>query len=297
MPPQLNIALVTCRKLGGLTADDSIAADYLVQLGFSTSVIAWDAPAIGWETFDAVIVRSTWDYHRRHHEFLAWLAEMERRKVRLWNSAQVIRNNIDKVYLRKLSEQGVAVTPTVWVGRGEMVDLRTVLYESQWDQAVIKPAISATAWSTWVTSVARAAEDQSNLDLILEQTGVLIQPFVTEVQTRGEWSFVFFGNQYSHAVLKRAKAGDFRVQKDFGGYLSDEIPSLALVATAQSVIQKMDSPLLYARVDGVEVANEFVLMELELIEPELFFRAHPGAAQRFADAIAKLVGIPKSAGN
>jgi glutathione synthase/RimK-type ligase-like ATP-grasp enzyme len=294
MAPQLNIAFVTCRKLGGLTTDDAIAADYLDRLGFSVSVIAWDAPAIEWETFDAVIVRSTWDYHRRHREFVAWLAEMERRKVCLWNSAQAIRNNIDKVYLRKMSEQGVAVTPTVWVGRGETVDLRTVLCESQWDQAVIKPAISATAWSTWVTSVARAAEDQSKLDSILEQTGALIQPFVTEVQTRGEWSFVFFGKQYSHAVLKRAQVGDFRVQKDFGGYLSDEIPSPALVATAQSVIQKTDCPLLYARVDGVEVANAFVLMELELIEPELFFRAYDGAARRFADAIAKLAGAPVS---
>src|ERR1039457_1585958 len=294
MAPQLNIAFVTRRKLGGLTTDDAIAADHLVRLGFSLHVIEWDAHAIGWETFDAVIVRSTWDYHRRHREFLAWLAEMERRKVRLWNSAQVIRNNIDKVYLRRLSEQGVAVTPTVWVGRGESVDLPTVLSESQWDQAVIKPAISATAWSTWVTSVARAAEDQTKLDLILEQTGALIQPFVIEVQTRGEWPFVFFGKQYSHAVLKRAQAGDFRVQKDFGGYLSDEIPSPALVATAQSVIQKMDSTLLYARVDGVEVANQFVLMELELIEPELFFRACDGAAQRFADAIAKLAGTQVS---
>lgn len=292
MPPQLNIAMVTCRELGSLTTDDSIAADHLIQLGFSISVIAWDASAIGWETFDAVIVRSAWDYHRRHREFLAWLAEMERRKVRLWNSASVIRNNIDKIYLRKLSEQGVAVTPTVWVGRGEVVDLQTVLFDSQWDQAVIKPAISATAWSTWITSRARAAEDQSKLDSILEQRGALVQPFVTEVQTRGEWSFVFFGNQYSHAVLKRANVGDFRVQKDFGGYLSDEIPPPALVATAKNVIQKIDSPLLYARVDGVEVANEFVLMELELIEPELFFRAHDGAARKFADAIVKLAGLP-----
>ncbi len=294
MTPQLNIAMVTCRKLGGLTTDDAIAADYLIQLGFSISVIAWDAPAIRWEAFDAVIVRSTWDYHRRHHEFLAWLTEMERRKVRLWNSAPAIRNNIDKIYLRKLSEQGVAVTPTTWVGRGEIVDLPTVLSELRWDQAVIKPAISATAWSTWVTSPARAAEDQSKLDLILEQTGAMIQPFVNEVQTRGEWSFVFLGNQYSHAVLKRAKAGDFRVQKDFGGTLSDEIPSPALVTTAASVIQTMGIPLLYARVDGVEVANEFVLMELELIEPELFFRVNRGAAQRFADALVRLVG---TAGN
>ncbi len=120
----------------------------------------------------------------------------------------------------------------------------------------------------------------------------MIQPFVTEVQTRGEWSFVFFAKQYSHAVLKRAKAGDFRVQKDFGGYLGDESPSPALIAAAERVIQKMNTPLLYARVDGVEVADNFLLMELELIEPELYFRPCAPAAQRFADAIARLIKVP-----
>ncbi len=173
MPRPLKIAFVTCSEVGGLTADDSIAAEHLRQTGHSLSVIAWDEPAIAWEAFDAVIVRSTWDYHRRHQEFLRWLGEMERRRVRLWNPAHVIRDNIDKVYLRRLSEQGVDVTPTVWVACGERIDLQTVLSDKRWDQAVIKPSISATAWSTWVTSPARAAEDQSKLDTLLKQTGAL----------------------------------------------------------------------------------------------------------------------------
>jgi glutathione synthase/RimK-type ligase-like ATP-grasp enzyme len=291
MTSQFKIAFVTSRDLAGLTPDDSIAADYLAQSGFSVSIIAWDTPSIRWEAFDAVVVRSTWDYHRRHIEFLAWLAKLERRKVRLWNPIPVIRENIDKIYLRKLSKQGVLIAPTVWVARGESVHLLTLLSESKWDRVVIKPSISATARNTWVTSLANAAEDQSNLDSILKHTGALIQPLVAEIQTRGEWSFVFFDKQFSHAVLKRTKAGEFRVQNEFGGYISMETPPPALLSAARKVIQRVDSRLLYARVDGVEVANQFVLMELELIEPELFFRADGGAAHKFADAIVTLAGL------
>ncbi|MGH9899959.1 MAG: ATP-grasp domain-containing protein [Pyrinomonadaceae bacterium] len=285
----MNVAIVTCRELLGLTPDDFIAVNRLNQLGISTSVIAWDAAAISWEMFDRVIVRSTWDYHLRHQEFSAWLTAMERRQVRLWNPARVMRENMDKIYLRRLSEQGVLVTPTIWVGRGESIDLEATLSAWQWDQAVIKPAISATASGTRITTPAQAAKDQTHLNLMLEGTGAMIQPFICEVQTFGEWSFIFFGRQYSHAVLKRAKAADFRVQQEFGGYLGDETPSLSLIAAARRVIEKVDSPLLYARVDGVEAGNEFMLMELELIEPELFFRADAHAPQRFAEAIINAV--------
>ncbi len=290
----MKIAFVTCNKLAGVTPDDSIGLDALVCAGFPVSAFAWDAPGIMWEAFDAVILRSTWDYHLRPQEFAAWLAEMEVRKVRLWNPAAMVRANMDKRYLHALSQQGIPVIPTIWLELAERMDLAELLSARGWEQAVVKPTISGSATGTWVASLgcsrSEAEVAQRTLDAQLERTGVMIQPFVKEVQTRGEWSLIFFDRQYSHAVLKRAKVGDFRVQSEFGGYFEDETPRAAVIAAAERVLAQVSGPMLYARVDGVEVNGEFRLMELELIEPDLFFRAHSQAPRRFADALVKLSG-------
>ena len=149
----------------------------------------------------------------------------------------------------------------------------------------VQPAVSMSAYGTWVTTPARAASDHARLSELLSRSSVMIQRFLPEVQRRGEWSFVFFMKEYSQAVLKMPKPGDFRVQRDFGGSLAKSAPPRRLIEQAQEIIRCVEDPLLYARVDAVEVGDELVLMELELIDPVLFLGSGPGAARRFADTI------------
>jgi glutathione synthase/RimK-type ligase-like ATP-grasp enzyme len=284
----IKVAFVTYAELPLLYEDDRLAADLLRGRGVEVEPVLWDAAEVTWEEFDAVILRSCWEYHLRTEEFLDWIALMEQRAVRLWNPPDVVRNNADKHYLRRLAAEGVRVAPTVWLERGDDFDLAGILAQQGWSQAVIKPIISMSAYGTWITTPSRAAADEPKVRELLSRSGVMVQRFVPEVRTSGEWSFVFFMKEYSHAVLKMPKPGDFRVQRDFGGHLAVSDPPRGLIERAREIIRGMKGPLLYARVDGVEVNGELILMELELIDPVLFLGHSPGAACRFADAVERL---------
>jgi hypothetical protein len=278
-------AFVTYHELPDLTADDRLVLDHLHDRGVETQAVLWDADDVRWEEFDTIIMRSCWEYHLRPQAFSAWIEMAAQKGLPLWNPPRVIHWNMDKVHLKSLAEAGVNVSPAVWLEQGSAVDLEAVLTEHHWTQAVIKPTISMTAFQTWITTPAQAGPDQAAVEEILKRSGVMVQEFVEEVRTRGEWSFIFFWKTYSHAVLKRAKQGDFRVQNDFGGYLEKAAPSPSLVEQAQEIVDSVDEPLLYARVDGIDVDGTLVLMELELIDPVLFLSEAPHAPQRFAEAI------------
>lgn len=283
-----SVAFVTYAELPQLYDDDRLAAELLRSRGVEVEAVLWDSAAVAWEEFDAVVLRSCWEYHLRTAEFLDWIALMEQRDVPLWNPPAVVRENADKHYLRRLAAGGVAVAPTVWLEQGVDFDLAAIMREQGWSQAVIKPVISMSAYRTWVTTPSRAVSDEAEVRQMLVKSGVMLQRFVPEVQTRGEWSFVFFMKEYSHAVLKMPKPGDFRVQQDFGGRLADSEPRQWLIERAQEIVRSVEEPLLYARVDAVEVEGELILMELELIDPVLFLGRAPGAASRFCDAIERL---------
>jgi glutathione synthase/RimK-type ligase-like ATP-grasp enzyme len=245
-----------------------------------------------WEEYDAVVLRSCWEYHLRTEEFLDWINLMERRDVPLWNPPGVVRDNTDKRYLRRLASEGTPIVPTVWLEQGEDFDLPGILKSRGWERAVVKPVISMSAYRTWVTDPVRAAADTALVREMLSSSAVMIQRFLPEVQTRGEWSFIFFMKEYSHAVLKTPKPGDFRVQTDFGGRVTVHEPRQQLIDQAERIVRRVEAPLLYARVDAVEVGGELMLMELELIDPVLFFGRSPGAALRFADAVEGLIQGP-----
>lgn len=279
------VAFVTYSDLPRLTEDDRLAIEPLRAEGAETEAVLWDADDVRWEEFDCVVMRSCWEYHLRVEEFSAWIDRMERMGVALWNPAPVIRSNMDKRYLEGLAKKGVAIAPSVWLEKGATINLEAVLNEHGWEQAVVKPTISMTAFKTWITSPARAGADEAAVREILKSSGVMIQRFVREVRTSGEWSFMFFWKKYSHSVLKRAKPGDFRVQNDFGGYLEDRSPPASLIEQAQRIVDLVEEPLLFARVDGIEVDGTLLLMELELIDPVLFLGADRHAARKFAGAI------------
>jgi glutathione synthase/RimK-type ligase-like ATP-grasp enzyme len=283
------IALVTYSEEPQLTADDRLVLEHLKNGGAATEIVNWDSAETDWLKFDAVVLRSCWEYHLRTREFLSWLDRMEQLGVRLQNSAETVRRNIDKFYLRELSAKGALVPPSVWIRKNEPFDLAKILDANGWSRAVVKPAISMSAYQTWITAPERATADQQEIERILETSGVVVQNFIGEVETRGEWSFVFLGGEYSHAVLKRPRKGDFRVQRDLGGRVDARAePGISLLEQAKKIYDLIDEPLLYARVDGVDAGGAFTLMELELIDPVLFLGFQKEAPEKFAKAILSL---------
>ena len=279
------VALVTARAWPELTPDDRLVLPELERRGARASIVVWDDPAVRWRRFERVVLRSIWDYHLRPAEFLEWLDRLGDDGIPLWNPGVVVSANMDKAYLRLLEEQGIEVPATAWLDRGTRVALADLLQDRGWRQAVVKPSISASAHRTWVATLADADALQGRLDELLADGNALVQEFAPEVTDAGEWSLVFLRGHFSHAVLKLPAAGDFRVQAEQGGSARLAPAPAALVEQARSILDRIDAPWLYARVDGVERGGRFLLMELELVEPELFLRLEPAAAGRFADAI------------
>lgn len=250
---------------------DVLLGAALESRGHAVEQVAWTDPCVAWEAYDAVVVRSTWDYHLRPREFRAWLGRLEAVETPTVNPAPLLRWNHDKRYLRALQAAGVSIPETVWLGEGERAEVGALRAARGWAAAVVKPTVSASAHGT-----------------VLAWSGevlgpMMVQALVPEIRTRGEWSLVFLGGAYSHAVVKRPAAGDFRVQREHGGTFERAVPPGALVAFARSALGRAAEPPALARVDAVETGRGPVLMELEVIEPELFLG--PEEAARAAEAV------------
>lgn len=233
-----------------------------------------------------VCLRSTWDYHLRWTEFQTWIAGFGGCDGRLWNPVETVRWNADKIYLRDLEERGIALPRTRWFGPGDHPDCDAVLREWGLAHAVLKPRVSATAFGTHLISPGQSLRDEEWTPL--ETSGCLLQAFVPEIQSRGEISLVYLDRHFSHAVRKRPASGDFRVQTDFGGRLEGETAPGGVRAFGDAVLAAAGRPWLYARVDLVETDRGPVLMELELIEPDLFL--DPASAERLAAALLARAG-------
>lgn len=279
------IGLATCSALPSGSPDEGRLAEALEALGARVGVVAWDDAATDWTRWDAVLVRSTWDYHLRTADFLGWLARLEGAGVSVWNRPHLIRWNAHKRYLMELGENGVPTVPTVWIPRGETVDVGAVMVREGWEEAVLKPAVAASAHGA-VRLDRSEGPRRASVDLLL-------QPFLHEV-TEGELSFVFFDGGFSHAVIKRPAPGEFRVQHEFGGSEEPVHPSAPLVAEAWRALEAAPGTPLVARVDMVPVDGKLLLMELELIEPAIFLGAAPGAADHLARRIIERLEKPHS---
>lgn len=281
------IAFATYDTCPGLIEDDRQVMAPLESLGFTVTPLVWDQSEPLLERFDAVVIRSCWDYHLKTMAFRSWIDRLEALRIPVWNPAPVLRWNLEKTYLAALASRGALLPKTVWLERGAKVNLAQVLQDHCLESAVVKPSISLSAYRTWRTSPAEAPGQQAALDALLEDCGAMLQAFVPEVLTGGELSLVFFGERYSHSVRKRPRAGDFRVQEEFGGTRERLVPSPSIIRQAEAILETIDHPLLYARVDGIEVNGALMLMELELIDPVLFFHLSPEAPERFARTLVE----------
>lgn len=281
------IALATYEGAPDLAPDDQLLLPALAAARIEGVPAVWSSEDVSWETFDGVIIRSCWDYHRRAADFQAWLERLDASRLPVWNAIALVQWNVNKRYLVDLETRGVPTIPTYLVRRGSVADIESVLIANRWMKFVIKPAISASGFETHAITIPLSDAARSAMDRVIATGDALLQPFVEEVPTGGELSLVFIDGEFSHAAIKRAKAGEFRVQVEHGGSVHAIDASPAVIEQAARVLRSLPEVPLYARVDGVTRGDEFLLMELELIEPNLFFDTSPNSAARFATAIAQ----------
>jgi glutathione synthase/RimK-type ligase-like ATP-grasp enzyme len=275
------IALATCAAHAGLHPHDVQLAAALQAGGLEPVAEVWTDPSVDWSAYDAVLLRSVWDYHTRYLEFTEWLGQLDKAGVPVFNDTELVRWNGDKRYLLELRERGVAIVPSQ-IAAGAC--LREVVGGLDGQEIVIKPTVSATALHT-VRGIAGSPElDQAMAEL--PEIVYLVQPFQPEIASSGEWSLIFVDGEFTHAVIKRPADGDYRVQEEFGGHAELAEPTPEILASAQSILDAAGKPPVYARVDGVVVNGRFLLMELELIEPYLFLPENPAATEKLAAAVA-----------
>lgn len=278
-----SIALATWEELRDLAPGDQLLAAELTRLGATVTAAVWSDAQVPWQSFDAVVLRSTWDYHLRAAEFRAWLDRLDAQGVRVFNDTETVRWNMDKHYLQRMESLGVATLPTFWLERDASTRIADVLRDRGWKRAVVKPAISASGWETRVVTI-------DDHDAGVADRALLVQPFADEVVLEGEWSFIFIDGTLQLSVLKNAKEGDFRVQSNFGGTAAPVLAPPALAEQAAQALHRAAPDALYARVDGINRHGTFVLMELELTEPELFLSHEPAAATALAKALLARLG-------
>ncbi len=283
----LNLAFATSRKVAVMPRDESLLEAALRPHGVRATPVAWDTPGLDWSRFDAVLIRSTWDYHYKIKAFLAWLSDLEKKGVMLLNPPALVRWNMHKSYLLELAARGVPIVETRLLKTGDRVDLALLAEELKWPELIIKPAISATAHRTFRLRGEDAEEWRSSFQNLLAESDLLVQPYLEEIEQEGELSLIYIGSRFSHAICKLPKKGDFRVQSEFGGRVRETAPEPDIKSQARAILDKVSGDWVYARVDGLLVGGRFLLMELELIEPQLFLDKGDKAAELLAEALSQ----------
>jgi hypothetical protein len=268
--------------LGHYVADDELAVAPLTRLGWHVDTISWRDERVDWNDYEAVVIRTPWDYQRDPNAFLKVLETIDSSSARLENSLDIVRWNLKKTYLRELEEKGVNIVPTIWKGKGIIAsDVRGWLEHFGTDEVVIKPVVSATAEFTY-----RIRAFQPELTEVFAEREYMVQSFMPDIVTEGEFSLFYFAGAYSHTILKTPKQRDFRVQEEHGGIIRAVEASIKLTFMAEHILRFIPSKPLYARIDLVRDGRDsFALMELELIEPALYFRMDTQSPARFAKAL------------
>ncbi|MES2047007.1 MAG: hypothetical protein V4447_01295 [Pseudomonadota bacterium] len=279
------IALVSSEDFPELFKGEKLLLPALRDLGHDVDVCIWDAPDVVWQSYDAVVIRCPWDYYEKLPQFLAWLDVLAACEVKVINDIETLRWNLNKSYLFELSQAGLPVIPTELVAVSDQRTLYQIFDAMQSEEIVIKPVQSAGAWRTLRVNLDNLADVELSFNDWRREQDFLVQAFMPEIVAAGEWSLVYFDGKFSHAVMKRAKDGDFRVQSNHGGSVLKADAPENICAQALKILQFLPRMPCYARVDGVVRDGAFLLMELELLEPELFLELEAPAAHRFAMAI------------
>ena len=280
-------AYLTMDDIGTFVSDADLSLAPMAELGWAVDMVPWRRAA-DWDDYDVVYICTPWDYQNDVAGFLHVLETIERSSATLVNSLELVLWNLEKTYLEELESRGADIVPSLYFDRFDAGRVGACFDRYGSDRIVVKPVVGANSDHIVVLKQPPRAGLADELRRTYEERPFFVQPFIDSVQSEGEYSLFFFGGEYSHAILKKPKADDFRTQEEHGAdILAVEAP-VALVETAASVLGMINPQPVYVRADYVRQSGDrFLLMELELIEPSLYFRADPSSASRFARALTR----------
>jgi glutathione synthase/RimK-type ligase-like ATP-grasp enzyme len=280
-------AYLTMDDISNFVSDADLSFVPMVELGWRVDMVPWRRD-VDWNDYDLVYICTPWDYQNDVDGFLDVLATVERSSARLCNSLQLVRWNLQKTYLQELESRGADIVPSRFFDSFDARRVEACFDAHGTGRIVLKPVVGANSDNIFVVTGPVRDDVADELRDVFAKRPFFVQPFMDSVQGEGEYSLFFFGGEYSHAILKKPKQGDFRTQEEHGAdILSVEAPE-ALIETARNVLGVVNPQPVYVRADFVRGEGErFLLMELELIEPALYFRTDPGSASRFALALTR----------
>ncbi len=277
--------LLSCDDLTEYVVDDDLLIEPFARHGWAAEFVSWSAQGIDWTQFDAAIIRATWDYTKRLEEYLDALRRLEALGLPLFNPLNVVEWNAHKRYLLELSEKGVPIVPSRADNCISEAVLNSLFDEFESNELIIKPMVSAGAYKTYRFTRAQLASMLNQFHHELDGVDHMVQPFVTSLLDAGEYSLFYFNGQLSHTICKQPTPGDFRVQEEHGGIITPASPTREQIALGELTLAALPESCLYARVDMVQAPDEtWQVIEVELIEPSLYFRMDQGSPERFVQA-------------
>ena len=285
--------LETNTYISNVLREDELVINALKEKNLSVVKKDWNDSIFDWETTRSILFRSTWDYFDKFELFKKWFNKTKN-KCLMINSAETIEWNIDKHYLLDLQEHQIPIPNSEFIQRGSSIDLLELMQKKNWNEIVVKPTISGAAKNTYRLKKGEINQFNPSWEKLIYKEDFIIQEFQNNVITEGEVAMIVIGGKFTHAVLKKAKEGDFRVQDDFGGSIAIYNPSKEMVKLAEKCTRILTPIPSYARVDVIwDNFRELVVSELELIEPELWFRLNPNAAQKLAQHVDLILSEKK----
>ncbi|MFT5277695.1 MAG: glutathione synthase/RimK-type ligase-like ATP-grasp enzyme [Glaciecola sp.] len=280
------VAILSTDNLEDFFVYDRLLSAPLKELGWEAVEVSWHETQHNWDHYDVVVVRSTWDYQVHCQEFLSCLQTIHQSSAILCNSMSLIEWNISKKYLKELEEKGVPIIPTLWVDELQAADFEQAFSMFNSNEVVVKPYVSANADFTYRLTRETAKAKSSQIVEEYINRSAMIQPFLSSILEEGEYSLFYFDSQYSHAICKQPAKGDFRVQEEHGGQLSSIKPTEQMLALAEKTIAALPEDALYARIDIVSSNDKLMIIEVELIEPSLYFNMDDSSPTFFAQVFA-----------
>jgi hypothetical protein len=280
-----NCAFLTLDERGEFVIDDEHAIEPLTGIGWRVSTVSWRQTEIPWREFDVVIIRSTWDYWNDVPAFLEVLMQIDR-ETRLANPLDLVHWNLAKTYMVDLEGKGVGIVPTIWPDAVPVAALREFFDLLDCDELVIKPVVGANGEDAFRVSRSDSKEQLARIAGCFCNRKAMVQRFMPRILDEGEYSLFFFNGEFSHAILKTPMESEFRSQEERGAKIQRVMPEKSLLLRGQQALDVLSTTPLYARVDFVrDDEDEFVVMELELIEPSMYLRTDPEGPMNFARAI------------
>ncbi len=280
------IGFITCLEDKELIPYDREVVLRLKSKGIFAEGLVWDDTAVDWANYDMLVFRTCWDYYQKYNEFLQFLDKLSKLGNQIWNPIQIVKKNSHKFYLKELKNCGCEIVPTVCINKGAEVDLKLIAYENNWEEIIVKPAVAVGAFNLRRCKI-ETLKNPCQIASLAKVSDVLVQKYMPEIETDGEWSLVFFDGEFSHSITKFPRQGDFRIHNFYGGKYYKSSPSPEILKQAQRVARLFSDECLYIRIDGIVSNNKLFVMEVEMIEPDLYLNIVPDAMPTWIELLQR----------